>query len=102
MNIGKFKDTPMKHPDTINARHEELQKFMTSCHEASVVVLRALSQHLGLDPETLPNMHKLDQPSVDQARVTFAEPVKEEVITFGEHTGTQCIANVVWIDADVL
>jgi isopenicillin N synthase-like dioxygenase len=87
MKIGKYKDDPLKHPDTIKRRRGELEQFMMACHKVTVVILRVLGEQLGLDPETLPNMHKLDEPSVDQARVTFASPCAADRIAFGEHTG---------------
>lgn len=61
---------------------------MTSSHEVTLVILRVLGEQLGFDPDVLPNLHKIDQPSGDQARVTFAPPVDPDVITLGEHSGT--------------
>ena len=87
MRIGKYKDEPLPHPETIKRRKGELENFMEACHKVTIVILRALGEQLGLDPETLPNMHKLEEPSVDQARVTFASPCEADRIAFGEHTG---------------
>lgn len=89
MKIGQYKENPLTHPETIHRRHGELENFMASSHKVTLVILRALAEQLGLDPEVLLNLHKLEQPSGDQARVTFAPPVREDVITLGEHTGKQ-------------
>lgn len=86
MRIGKYKDSPLDHPETIKRRRAELEKYMMACHEVTLVILRVLGEQLGLDPETLPNMHKLREQSVDQARVTFASPCDADRIAFGEHT----------------
>lgn len=77
----------LQHPQPINERRNELEEFMTSGHNVITVVLRALSKQLGLDPELLPSLHKIDRTGGDQARVTHAPPVGSEVITLGEHTG---------------
>ena len=87
MGIGKFKQEPLKHPETIQRRREELEQFMVACHKVTLVILRVLGEKLGLGPEVLPSMHKLEEPSVDQARVTFASPCEADRIAFGEHTG---------------
>lgn len=91
MRVGKYIDKPLEHPETINKRRSELEKFMSASHEVTLVILRVLSEQLGLDPDLLPNIHKLDRPSGDQARVTFAPPVDPEVITLGEHSGTNSL-----------
>ena len=88
MRVGQYKDKQLEHPKTIARRREELEGFMGSCHEVILVVLRVLSEQLGLGLDTLPNLHKLDRGSGDQARVTHAPPVSPDVITLGEHTGT--------------
>lgn len=87
MKIGKYKDEPLKHPETITRRRGELEQFMMACHKVTLILLRVLGEQLGLEPDTLPNMHKLEEPSVDQARVTFASPCAADRIAFGEHTG---------------
>ena len=88
MRVGAFKNKPLQHPDTIVRRRVELEKFMSSCHEVTLVVLRVLAEQLGLDPSILLDLHKIDRPGGDQARVTFAPPVSEDTITLGEHTGS--------------
>lgn len=106
MKLGQYKENPLSHPDTVIERRAELEHYMRSNHEVTLVILRALSEQLGLGPDVLPNIHKLEEPSVDQgkpcvqidqsgtnanavvpARVTFAPPVSEDTITLGEHTG---------------
>ena len=87
LRVGQYKDNPLKHPKTIDHRRSELENFMSSSHDVILVILKVLGKQLGLDPETLPNLHKIDRPSGDQARVTFAPPVNPDVITLGEHTG---------------
>ena len=61
---------------------------MAACHEVIIVILRVLGEQLGLAPEVLPDLHKIDRTGGDQARVTFAPPVSADTITLGEHTGT--------------
>jgi hypothetical protein len=87
MGIGRYKEEPLAHPETIQRRRGELEEFMVACHRVTLVILRVLGEQLGLDSETLPSMHKLEEPSVDQARVTFASPCEADRIAFGEHTG---------------
>ena len=87
MRVGQYKDQPLQHPETINRRRAELEEFMASCHEVILVILRVLGEQLGLGPDTLPDLHKIDRAGGDQARVTHAPPVNPDVITLGEHTG---------------
>lgn len=88
--MGQYKDDPLRHPETITKRRTELENFMTSCHEVTLVILRVLGKQLSLESDLLPNLHKIDRPSGDQARITFAPPVKPDVITLGEHSGKTC------------
>ena len=87
MRVGQYKDKPLEHPETIRRRRDELEKFMSQSHRVILVILRALAEQLGLDAEVLLNLHKIDRPGGDQARVTHAPPVSQDVITLGEHTG---------------
>lgn len=77
---------PLAHPQPINEWRAELETFMRSCHAVVTVVLRALSAQLGLPPDALPSLHRIDRTGGDQARVTHAPPVDESTITLGEHT----------------
>ena len=86
-DIMRIADKPLEHPETINRRRGELEEFMTSAHRVVLVILRVLSEKLGLGPDTLPDLHRLDQKSGDQSRLTHAPPVRSDVITLGEHTG---------------
>ena len=86
LGIGKLGANPSPHPDVVMARKEELERFMRRCHEVVTVLVRALGTELGMDPELLPSLHKVDRPSVCQARVTHAPPVSQETICLGEHT----------------
>lgn len=92
LRIGKYKDEPLQHPETITRRRAQLETFMTSCHEVVTVILRVLGEQLGLDSDLLPSLHRIDRSGGDQARITHAPPVREDVITLGEHTGTQSFA----------
>lgn len=87
MRIGQYQDNPLEHPSTITQRRGELEEFMISAHRVVLVVLKVLSEQLGLGPKVLPDLHKLDRASGDQARVTHAPPVSADTITLGEHTG---------------
>ena len=79
---------------------------MTLAHDVVDVILRTLGERLGLDPDLLPSLHKIDRTGKcnrhlrsgivvdfylivggDQARVTHALPVSADTITLGEHTG---------------
>lgn len=86
LGIGKLGAHPSPHPDVVLARKKELAVFMRRCHEVVAVLVRALGTELGLDPDLLPSLHRVDRPSVCQARVTHAPPVSEETICLGEHT----------------
>lgn len=89
-DIMGIADQPLDHPKTIDRRRGELEEFMASAHRVVLVILRVLSEQLGLGPDVLPDLHRLDQKSGDQARVTHAPPVSSDVITLGEHTGQLC------------
>jgi isopenicillin N synthase-like dioxygenase len=88
MGNGEYKDHPLEHPETIKRRRAELEEFMASAHRVILVILRVLGEQLGLGPDVLPDLHKIDRVGGDQARVTHAPPVSADVITLGEHTGT--------------
>lgn len=77
---------PLQHPAPVNKRREELEQFMRSSHNVVTVIARVLSEQLGLGPDTLPNLHRIDRTGGDQARVTHAPPVGSEVVTLGDHT----------------
>lgn len=86
-DVLRLTEEPLEHPVTIERRREELERFMTSAHRVVLVILRVLSEQLGLGPDVLPELHKLERIGGDQARVTHAPPVSSDVITLGEHTG---------------
>ncbi|KAJ9605438.1 hypothetical protein H2200_010095 [Cladophialophora chaetospira] len=85
---GKHQKTATDaHPQVVLDRFEELKSFMKSCHKIIYTITASLGQSLGLPEGLLESLHKLEQPSVDQARVTCAPPIKPaETITLGEHT----------------
>ena len=87
MRVGQYRDKPLEHPETIKQRRGELEEFMASSHHVILAVLRVLGEQLGLGPDILPSLHKIDRTGGDQARVTHAPPVSQDVITLGEHTG---------------
>ena len=86
LGIGKYASQPLQHPDSINRRRRELETFMRACHEVTVVILQVLGEMLGLEADVLPDLHRLEGSGGDQARITHAPPVSEDVITLGEHT----------------
>lgn len=86
LGIGDLGANPSAQPDVVTERKEELATYMRRCHEVVTVLVRALGTELGLDPELLPGLHRVDRPSVCQARVTHAPPVSEDTICLGEHT----------------
>lgn len=86
LGVGERGKKPAAQPDVLRERKAELEGFMRNCHEVVTVLVRALGTELGLEPELLPGLHRIDRPSVCQARVTHAPPVGEEVICLGEHT----------------
>jgi len=77
---------PLQHPGPVNERRKELAQFMRSSHNVVTVIARVLSEQLGLGPDTLPNLHRIDRTGGDQARVTHAPPVGSDVVTLGDHT----------------
>ncbi len=75
------------HPQVVLDRFDELKTFMKSCHKVIYTIVASLGHSLNLPPHLLESLHELDTPSVDQARVTCAPPIKPaETITLGEHT----------------
>ncbi|UJR07964.1 hypothetical protein I4U23_012243 [Adineta vaga] len=59
-----------KFPQAILDVKNIIQNYMIKSHEIILVILEILSIHLGLNSQTLPNLHRLMQPSGDQLRLT--------------------------------
>jgi isopenicillin N synthase-like dioxygenase len=57
-------------PQTILEAKSIVKNYMIKSHEIVLVILRILSENLGLDSQTLPSLHRLMQPSGDQLRLT--------------------------------
>lgn len=75
------------HPTVIYEQWRNLEEFATSSHNVATTILRGLGQSLGLDPELLPSLHKIDRASGDHARITWTPATAEkDEITFGGHT----------------
>lgn len=75
------------HPDPVYRYWEDLKRFAASSHNVVTTVLRVLGERLGLDPEILPNLHRIDRQGGDHARLTWTPPGNDEnTITFGAHT----------------
>jgi isopenicillin N synthase-like dioxygenase len=75
---------PLQHPQPVIERRKAVEEFMRVCHKVVIVIARALSEQLGLYPDTLPELHRLDRTGGDQARITHAPPVSADTITLGE------------------
>jgi isopenicillin N synthase-like dioxygenase len=74
-------------PQVVLDNFDRLKVFMASCHRLVYTIVASLGRSLDLPLGLLESMHELDRPSVDQARVTCAPPIKpSETITLGEHT----------------
>ena len=87
LRVGSYRDSPLKHPMPIHRRWDQLEDFMTAGHRVVTQILRVLGEQLGLDPDVLPNLHKIDRTGGDQARITHAPPISADTISLGEHTG---------------
>lgn len=85
--IMKIADKSTKHPGTINRRWSKSKESMILAHGVVLVVLRVLSDKVGLGPDVLPDSHRLNWKGGHQARITHSLPVNADVIPFGEHTG---------------
>ena len=48
MRIGQYKDNPLQHPETIKRRRGDLEDFMAQSHRVILVILRVLSEQLGV------------------------------------------------------
>lgn len=85
---GMLQSVAAEHnPQVVLNRFDELKTFMKSCHNVIYVITASLGKSLGLPSGLLESLHELEQPSVDQARVTCAPPIRPaETITLGEHT----------------
>lgn len=57
-------------PKPILDAKDTIKEYMTKSHQIVLVILEILSLKLGLDPQKLPNIHRLMQPSGDQLRLT--------------------------------
>jgi len=77
---------PLLQPEPINKRRRELDSFMRSSHAVAMTVLRTLGGRLGLDPDLLPSLHRINRTGGDQARVTHTPPANGSVVALGEHT----------------
>lgn len=86
LGIGERGANPSPHPQVVTDRKAQLDEYMRSCHRVITGLVDALGRELGLDPHLLPSLHRIDRPSVCQARVTHAPPVSEDTICLGEHT----------------
>ncbi|CAF3922985.1 unnamed protein product [Adineta steineri] len=80
-----------KFPQVILDAKNIVQEYMIKSHGIVIVILQILSMKLGLDAETLPNLHRFMQPSGDQLRLTKStmHPVQTQDIpdvAFGAHT----------------
>lgn len=58
------------YPKVILDAKDMVQNFMTKSHEIVLVILEILSINLGLNPLSLPNLHRLMESSGDQLRLT--------------------------------
>lgn len=87
LRVGSYKQTPLQHPAPIHQRWTQLEEFMTAGHRVVTLILRVLGEQLGLDPDVLPNLHRIDRTGGDQARITHAPPLSADTISLGEHTG---------------
>lgn len=77
------------HPKPVEDQRKKLEVFVENSHKTVLTILKAIGEQLGLDPELLPSMHKIDSPSGDHCRVTYtpAPPSgRKNPITFGGHT----------------
>lgn len=84
---GRKPPQPTPHPEVVKERFDQLQVFMKSCHQVVQVIAESLGRSLGLPEGLIESMHRIDQPSCCQARVTHAPPVRPaSTITLGEHT----------------
>jgi isopenicillin N synthase-like dioxygenase len=70
----------LRHPEPVNQRRTELENFMHSFHHVITVIARVLGEQLGLGPDALPAVHRIDRTGGDQPRVTHAPPVGSDVI----------------------
>lgn len=78
-------------PNVILDGKDIVRNYMTKSHEIVLVILEILSVNLGLSAQTLPDLHRLMQPSGDQLRFTKAtmHPMQKQNIpdvSFGAHT----------------
>ena len=78
------KSTP--HPAVVTDDFPQLAQYIRSCHAIVSVVVRTLGRSLGLPPDLLPSLHRIDRPSCCQARVTHAPPIPSSTVALGEHS----------------
>lgn len=78
-------------PHVILDAKNALRDYMTKSHKIALAILEILSENLGLDSQTLPNLHRFMQPSGDQLRLTKSvmNPMQTEIhpdVSLGAHT----------------
>ena len=57
-------------PKPIIDAKDTIREYMIKSHKIVLIILEILSSKLGLDAQTLPNLHRMTQPSGDQLRLT--------------------------------
>ncbi|KAJ5701778.1 hypothetical protein N7488_009326 [Penicillium malachiteum] len=65
-----------------------LQSFMLNSHKIVTLILSILNEKLGLQPNTLPNLHRQTSPSGDEVRWVKAppQPLSDRRVALGQHT----------------
>ncbi|KIV93744.1 hypothetical protein PV10_04937 [Exophiala mesophila] len=79
---------PWPAPNVLDSQRPLLKSFITSSHGIVQLVLELLNEHLRLPPNTLQDMHRIEDRSGDQVRFVKAppQPPDDKKTALGEHT----------------
>lgn len=68
----------VKYPSLVTEAESKsrIAKFQTECHETGLTIMSIIASRLGLPPDAFSKKHRLDKPSDDHVRITFAPPRK--------------------------
>ncbi|KAJ5280575.1 hypothetical protein N7478_005947 [Penicillium angulare] len=79
---------PLPAPEILQTNRSLLKSFMTSSHKIVTLLLTILNVKLGLQPNTLPSLHRLTSKSGDQVRWIKApvQPLSDSRVALGQHT----------------
>ncbi|KAL2062540.1 hypothetical protein VTL71DRAFT_6806 [Oculimacula yallundae] len=80
--------SPFAHPQLLYDHKDTIVSYMNTSHSLVTLILRHITEHLHLPPETLTSMHRKSQLSGDQIRLVKSppQPLSDQRTALGKHT----------------